>query len=47
MATSNRSLHMDELTLINSLPAKRSELANLNAELRERMAVLANDIEAV
>ena len=38
---------MEDLTLINGLLAKRSELVNLNAELRERMAVVANDIETV
>lgn len=38
---------MEDQTLINGLLAKRQELTNLNAELRERMAIVANDIEAV
>ncbi len=38
---------MEDATLINGLLAKRAELVNLNAELRERIAVVANDIEAV
>ena len=38
---------MEDTTLINGLLAKRAELVNLNAELREKMAVVANDIEAV
>ena len=38
---------MEDQTLINGLLAKRQELSNLNAELRERMAIVANDIEAV
>ena len=38
---------MEDATLINGLLAKRAELVNLNAELRERIAVVANDIDAV
>ncbi len=38
---------MEDQTLINGLLAKRTELTALNAELRERMAIVANDIEAV
>ena len=38
---------MEDQTLINGLLAKRSELQNLNSELREKMAVVSNDIEAV
>ena len=38
---------MEDQTLINGLLSKRQELTNLNAELRERMAIVANDIEAV
>ena len=38
---------MEDQTLINGLVAKRTELQNLNSELRERMAIVANDIEAV
>ena len=38
---------MEDTTLINGLLAKRAELVNLNAELREKMAVVANDIDAV
>ena len=38
---------MEDQTLINGLLAKRTELVGLNAELRERMAIVANDIEAV
>ncbi len=38
---------MDDSTLINGLLAKRAELSAVNADLRERMAVVANDIEAV
>ncbi|SFK39383.1 hypothetical protein [Methylocapsa palsarum] len=38
---------MQDETLINGLLAKREELMRENAELRERMAVLANDIEAI
>ena len=38
---------MDDSTLINGLLAKRQELCALNAELRERIAVVANDIDAV
>ena len=38
---------MEDATLINGLFAKRSELVNLNAELRERIAVVANDIDAL
>lgn len=38
---------MDDQTLINGLLAKREELSRENAELRERMAILANDIEAL
>lgn len=38
---------MEDQTLINGLLAKRAELTNLNADLRERMAIVANDIEAV
>ena len=38
---------MEDATLINGLLAKRAELVNLNAELRERIAAVANDIEAV
>ncbi len=37
---------MDDQTLINGLLAKRTELQALNADLRERMAIVANDIEA-
>ena len=36
---------MEDATLINGLLAKRAELVNLNAELRECIAVVANDIE--
>lgn len=38
---------MDDASLTNGLLAKRQDLLVLNAELRERMAVLANDIDAV
>ena len=38
---------MDDATLINGLLAKRVELCALNCELREKIAVVANDIEAV
>jgi hypothetical protein len=38
---------MEDTTLINGLLAKREELSRENAELRERMAVLSNDIEAI
>ena len=38
---------MEDQSLINGLLAKRQGLTNLNAELRERMAIVANDIEAV
>ena len=38
---------VEDATLINGLLAKRQELCALNAELRERMAVVANDIDAV
>lgn len=38
---------MEDQTLINGLLAKREELSRENADLRERMAVLANDIEAL
>ena len=38
---------MDNATLINGLLAKRVELCALNCELRERMAVVSNDIDAV
>ena len=38
---------MEDATLINGLLAKRVELCNLNAELREKIAVVANDIDAV
>ena len=38
---------MDDASLVNGLPAKRQELTNLNAELRERMAVVAIDNDAV
>ena len=38
---------MEDQTLINGLLVKRAELQSLNADLRERMAIVANDIEAV
>ena len=38
---------MDDSTLTNGLIAKRAELLKVNAELREKIAVVANDIEAV
>ena len=38
---------MDDASLTNGLLAKRQDLLVLNAELRERMAVLANDNDAV
>ena len=38
---------MDDATLITGLLAKRLELCSLNSELRERMAVVSNDIDAV
>ena len=38
---------MDDNTLINGLLAKRTELLSVNADLRERMAVVSNDIDAV
>ncbi|WP_156398941.1 hypothetical protein [Methylobacterium sp. Leaf469] len=38
---------MQDQTLINGLLAKREELSRENADLRERMAVLANDIETL
>ena len=38
---------MDYSTLINGLLAKRSELQSINCELREKIAVVANDREAV
>ena len=38
---------MDDSTLINGLLAKRQELLTVNADLRERIAVVANDIDAV
>ena len=38
---------MDDSTLIIGLLAKRSELQSINCELREKIAVVANDIEAV
>jgi hypothetical protein len=38
---------MQDETLINGLLAKREELQRENAELRERMAILANDIDAL
>ena len=38
---------MQDKTLINGLLAKREELQRENAELRERMAILANDIDAL
>lgn len=38
---------MQEQTVINGLLAKREELQRENAELRERMAILSNDIEAI
>jgi hypothetical protein len=38
---------MEDQTLTNGLVAKRTELMATNAELRERMAIVANDIEAV
>ena len=38
---------MEDQSLINGLLAKRRELLATNAELRERMAIVTNDIEAV
>jgi hypothetical protein len=38
---------MNDQTLINGLLAKREELSRENADLRERLAILANDIEAL
>ena len=38
---------MQDASLINGLLAKREDLQRENAELRERMAVLANDIDAL
>lgn len=38
---------MEDQTLIAGLLAKRTELLATNAERRERMAIVANDIEAV
>lgn len=38
---------MRDETIIHGLLEKREELQRENAELRERMAVLANDIEAI
>lgn len=38
---------MQDQTLINGLLAKRGELQRENAELRERMAILTNDVEAI
>ena len=38
---------LDDLSLINGLPAEHTEMVNRNAELRERIAVVSNDIEAV
>lgn len=38
---------MNDQTLINGLLAKREELSRENAELRERMAIVSNDIEAL
>lgn len=38
---------MEDESLINGLLAKREELQRANAELRERMAILSNDIEAL
>ena len=38
---------MEDQTLINGLLAKREELQRENPELRERMAILRNDIEAL
>ncbi|CAA2136909.1 hypothetical protein [Methylobacterium bullatum] len=38
---------MQDQTVINGLLAKREELSRENAELRERMAILSNDIEAL
>ena len=38
---------MQDASLIAGLLAKRQELLATNAELRERMAIVANDVEAV
>ncbi|KQP75267.1 hypothetical protein ASF41_16100 [Methylobacterium sp. Leaf111] len=38
---------MDDQSLINGLLAKREELSRENADLRERMAILSNNIEAL
>lgn len=38
---------MEDASLINGLLVKRQELLAVNADLRERMAVVSNDIEAV
>ncbi len=38
---------MEDQTLVNGLLAKREELQRENAELRERMAILANDLDAL
>ena len=42
-----REMDNDEQHTINGLLRKRADLERQNAECRERMAVIANDIEAI